>query len=112
MEGIKFKHLRITRLPGAFTFVWEKSGVAETLSTGISDHKKSIELSLVDPKTLVLTKTLIEFTLWRNRITGTMRRCARNFLLDATGAERRLTNRAIFCASPGVFRFFLTYRIG
>jgi len=63
MEGVKFKHLRITRLPGGFSFVWEESGVAETLTTGIPDLKKSIELSLVDPKTPVLTKTLVEFTL-------------------------------------------------
>ena len=41
MEGIKFKHLRITRLPGGFSFVWEDSGVAETLTTGIPDLKRA-----------------------------------------------------------------------
>jgi hypothetical protein len=64
MEGIKFKHLRITRLPGGFSFVWEESGVAETLATGFPDLKKGIELLLVAPKNPLLTKTLIEFALW------------------------------------------------
>jgi hypothetical protein len=63
IEGIKFKHLRITRAPRGFSFVWQQSEVTEALTTGIPDVKKGVELLLIDPKIPLVTKALIEFTL-------------------------------------------------
>ena len=64
MEGITFKHLKITRATGGFSFAWQESEVTEPLAAAIPDLKKGIELLLVAPKNPLLTKTLIEFTLW------------------------------------------------
>jgi hypothetical protein len=64
MEGITFKHLNITRATGGFSFAWQQSGVTEPLAAAIPDLKKGIELLLVAPENPLLTKTLIEFTLW------------------------------------------------
>ena len=64
MEGIKFKHLKITRATSGFSFAWQQSEVIEPLAAAIPDLKKGIELLLVAPKNPLLTKTLIEFTGW------------------------------------------------
>ena len=64
MEGIKFKHLKITRATSGFSFAWKQSEVTEPLAATVPDLKKGIELLLVAPKNPLLTKTLIEFTLW------------------------------------------------
>ena len=64
MEGIKFKHLRITRATSGFSFAWQQPEVTEPLAAAIPDLKKGIELLLVAPKNPLLTKTLIEFTSW------------------------------------------------
>jgi hypothetical protein len=64
MEGITFKHLKITRAPTGFSFAWQETEVTEPLAAAIPDLKKGIELLLVAPKNPLLTKTLIEFTLW------------------------------------------------
>ena len=64
MEAINFKHLRITRATSGFSFAWKQSEVIEPLAAAIPDLKKGIELLLVAPKDPLLTKTLIEFTLW------------------------------------------------
>ena len=64
MEGIKFKHLKITRATSGFSFAWQQSEVIEPLAAAIPDLKKGIELLLVAPKNPLLTKTLIEFMLW------------------------------------------------
>ena len=64
MEVIKFKHLKITRGTSGFSFAWQQSEVTEPLAAAIPDLKKGIELLLVAPKNPLLTKTLIEFTVW------------------------------------------------
>jgi hypothetical protein len=64
MEGITFKHLKITRASTGFSFAWQETEVTEPLAAAIPDLKKGIELLLVAPKNPLLTKTLIEFTLW------------------------------------------------
>ena len=84
MEGIKFKHLKITRATSGFSFAWKQSEVTEPLAAAVPDLKKGIELLLVAPKNPLLTKTLIEFTLWaEKRITGIMRSSVRNLILTA-----------------------------
>ena len=64
MEGINFKHLEIKRASSGFSFAWRQSEVTEPLAAAIPDLKKGIELLLDAPKNPLLTKTLIEFTLW------------------------------------------------
>ena len=64
MEGIKFKHLRITRATSGFSFAWQQPEVTEPLAAAIPDLKKGIELLLVAPKNPLVTKTHIEFTAW------------------------------------------------
>ena len=64
MEGIKFKHLKITRATSGFSFGWQQSEVIEPLTAAIPNLKKGIELLLVAPKNPLLIKTLVEFTLW------------------------------------------------
>jgi hypothetical protein len=61
--SIKFKHLKL-RATSGFSFAWQQSEVPEPLAAAIPDLKKGIELLLVAPKNPLLTKTLIEFTLW------------------------------------------------
>ena len=97
MEGITFKHLRITRATSGFSFAWQQSEVTEPLAAAVPDLKKGIELLLVAPKDPLLTKTLIEFTLWAERITGITRRSART--LPSEGEVRRSRKFTRGCAS-------------
>ena len=63
MEGIKFKHLRITRPPAGFSFIWEQPGeIICTLATGVPALKEGVQLLLIEPKTPLVTDTLMEFS--------------------------------------------------
>lgn len=63
MEGIKFKQLRITRLPSGFSFLWQQPGeITYPMATGVPELKKGVQLLLIEPKIPLVTKTLMEFS--------------------------------------------------
>jgi hypothetical protein len=63
MEGLKFKHLRITRASSGFSFAWQESEVTEPLAA-VPDLQKGHRVVACRSEKPTAYKTLIEFTLW------------------------------------------------
>jgi hypothetical protein len=92
MEGIKFKHLRVTRLPSGFSFEWQQPGeIASPLATGIPDLKKGVELLLIDPRIPLLTKILMEFSRLAEENGWDYEALCEKFPSDAAGSPEGLT---------------------